>query len=87
MIDSLKEWMRVSTPEEKDFLAKAAGTTVGYLRQAAGGYREYSMKAGLAQRIEIAAAALRKENPALPELKQTDLCSDCSACKYAHPEE
>ena len=87
MIDSLKEWMRVSTPEEKEFLASTSGTTVGYLRQAAGGYREYSMKAGLAQRIEIAAHALRLVNPALPELKQTDLCTDCSACKYAHPEE
>ncbi len=87
MSDSLKEWMRVSSTDEKEVLAIAAGTTVGYLRQAAGGYREYSMKAGLAQRIEIAAAVLRKENPALPELKQTDLCADCSACKYAHPED
>ena len=87
MSDTLKEWMRISTPEEKEHLADTAGTTVGYLRQAAGGYRDYSMKAGLAQRIEIAARALRLFNPALPELKQTDLCADCSACKYAHPEE
>jgi hypothetical protein len=79
--------MRESSVDEKEALAIAAGTTVGYLRQAAGGYREYSMKAGLAQRIEIAAGKLRERNPALPELKQTDLCADCSACKYAHPEE
>jgi len=79
--------MRIARADEKEALAVAAGTTVGYLRQAAGGYRDYSMKAGLAQRIETAATVLRKENPALPELKQTDLCADCSACKYAHPEE
>lgn len=86
-MSALKQWMATATVEEKEFLAQAAGTTVGYLRQAAGGYREYSMKAGLAQRIETAAQALRDLNPALPELKQTELCDDCADCKYAHPAE
>ena len=81
-MSTLKEWMAVATSEEKEALAVTAGTTVGYLRQAAGGYRDYSMKAGLAQRIEAAAADLRGANPALPELKQVDLCVDCAGCKY-----
>ena len=81
-MSTLKEWMAVATNEEKEDLATMSGTTVGYLRQAAGGYRDYSMKAGLAQRIETAAGALREVNPSLPELKQVDLCADCAGCKY-----
>jgi len=86
-MSALKEWMAVATNEEKEFLAATAGTTVGYLRQVAGGYRDYSVKAGLAQRIEIAAGALREVNPTLPEIKQVDLCVDCVGCKYVAPAE
>jgi hypothetical protein len=56
---------------------------VGNLRQSAGRYRTYTMKAGLARRVELSAEKLRAKNPDLPVLLRTDLCADCAKCEYA----
>lgn len=78
----LKKWMQTASPAENEALAALAGTTVGSLRQAAGGYRQGSMKAGLAGRIAKAAEQIRKVNPALPALSRADLCGACAKCEY-----
>lgn len=82
-MSKLKTWLAAAQPKEKEALAKGAQTTVGNLRQSAGGYRVYSMKAGLARRVELSAEKLRKKNPELPVLLRTDLCADCAKCEYA----
>lgn len=80
---TLKDWIAAATNKELNALAHDAGTTVGTLRQIAGAYRKYSVKAGLARRLEIAAENLRKINPELPTLSRTDLCNDCAVCEFA----
>lgn len=82
-MNKLKQWMAAANSQEKQALAKGAQTTVGNLRQSAGSYRRYSMKAGLARRVEITAETLRKRNNQLPVLLRTDLCADCANCEFA----
>ena len=82
-MNKLKKWLSAATVQEKAALAKGAQTTLGNLRQSAGGYREYTMKAGLARRVELAAEKLRGKNTDLPVLLRTDLCADCAKCEYA----
>lgn len=82
-MSKLKIWLASATPKEKQALAKGAQTTLGNLRQSAGKYRSYSMKAGAARRVEISAEKLRAKNPELPVLLRTDLCVDCAKCEYA----
>lgn len=81
-MSKLKRWFGLANPQEKEALAKGAETTIGTLRQAAGGYREGSMKAESAAKIEAAAKKIRNKNPTLPELTRGDLCTACAECQY-----
>jgi hypothetical protein len=80
--NTLKKWMEVATPDQVAKLAKRAKTTVGSLRQMAGGYRtegKVSTTAVMARRIEIAAKTI-------PEVKVSltrgDLCQACGVCEH-----
>ena len=85
-MNQLKLWMDAATAEEKIALATHAKTSVGHLQQIAGAYRTKgtaSVRAGLARRIEQAAAMVSKRNKALPPLLRTDLSSECRECDFA----
>lgn len=65
MNDHLREWLASKSAEERESIAKKAGTTVGHLWQLAGGHRKAS--ADLAERLqdaslgEISIAGLRPD--------------------------
>lgn len=83
-ITPLRAFLRASTPEEREALAAAAGTTLGQLNQLAGGHR--SASADLAGRLETGIALLRRTaatKKRLPEVVRTDLCAACRDCPYA----
>ena len=85
-MNQLKMWMAVATQEEKHALAQLAGTTIGTLSQIAGGYRtggDANVRSGMARNLELAAKALNKRNPALPEVLRTDLSPECRVCEFA----
>lgn len=52
MTMQLREWLRGATENERDALAKGAGTSVAYLWQLAGGHRKASIE--LASRLQAA---------------------------------
>lgn len=79
---ALRKWLNLANPEEKQALAKAAGTTLGTLQNHAGNYRASGMKAGTAGKIAAASKKLNKRNSRLPILTRPQLCSDCSVCDY-----
>lgn len=83
----LRKWLTKATPAERTALAKGAATTVGNLRQIAGGYRQTAgivkMSPEMARLTEIAAERLRRKNPELPELPRTELCPACGRCEFA----
>lgn len=54
MNDHLRGWLAQKSAEERDLIAKKAGTTVGHLRQLAGGHRQAS--AELAERLQDASS-------------------------------
>jgi hypothetical protein len=77
MSNPFQTWMRKHTLNDKIVLAKNAGTTVGTLRQIAGGYRtdgKVSTTPELARRIEIASKG---------ELRRENLCVACGKCELA----
>lgn len=79
----LQKWMSVATPEEKRELAFRAITTVGALRQAAGGYKtggKLALTPEFAARIIAAADYLHRKG--LPILHKGDLCPACRECKF-----
>ncbi|SFY30429.1 hypothetical protein [Azotobacter vinelandii] len=69
MNNHLRDWLASKTAEEREFIARKAGTTVGHLWQLAGGHRKAS--AELAERLqdasrgEITIAGLRPDFVAL----------------------
>lgn len=71
MNDHLRDWLGKTPAEERDRVAKNAGTTVGHLWQLAGGHRKAS--AELAERLqdassgEITIAGLRPDLVPLAE--------------------
>lgn len=74
--------MRAATPKEREALAEHAATSVGHLRQLAGGYRTASPD--LAGRIESATQRMHAASGArLPQVVRTDLAPACRACPYA----
>jgi len=78
----LKRWIANATPADLRALARAAGTTVGTLRQTAGGYRtrgKLQVTPDLARRLELAAEKLGP----LPALDRTKLCPACGRCDLA----
>lgn len=85
-MNQLKIWMTAATAEEKAALADLADTSVGTLNQIAGGYRsngDASVRAGLARKLEKAAATLNRRNQSLPVLLRTDLSPECRECDFA----
>lgn len=85
-VNQLRVFLSAATTAEKAELAERSGTTLGTLNQVAGGYRrggQAVVRAGLAMRIEAAAAELRKRNRSLPELYRTDLSPECRGCDFA----
>lgn len=85
MSNPFQVWMQRSTFEQKNRLAALAKTTLGTLRQLAGGYRtggKVRATPELARRIEEADAVMQHQ-PGLPEIKREDLCVACSACDLA----
>lgn len=80
----LKKWMATATPAERARLAASAKTTIGTLKQVAGGYRtegKPSTTPELARRVELASVRLVRDG--LPVLKREDLCQACGKCEYA----
>lgn len=78
----LRLWMQAATPEERQVLADAIGTSIGQLYQYAGGHRNPSAeRAGL---IEAATETMhRASRGRLPRLYRTDLAEACRSCSYA----
>lgn len=84
MANKIRQWLDKATIPERNKLVRGAGTTLGALRQKAGGYRNggrVSMSPRLARRVELAAKKIHREG--LPELKRAELCADCGACEFA----
>lgn len=77
--NKLQVWLTTSTAEQREKLAAAAGTTLGALRHAAGGYRsegEVRMSAEMAARVEKASRKIKGVEP----LDRGDLCPACRVC-------
>jgi transcriptional regulator with XRE-family HTH domain len=60
-----RTFLKTTTPAERDLVAKRAGTTVGYLKQIAGGHSRPS--ADLAVRLELASDRRMTREELLPE--------------------
>jgi DNA-binding transcriptional regulator YdaS (Cro superfamily) len=79
---ALRLWMQAASPEERESLAAAIGSSVGQLYQYAGGHRNAS--AERAGRIEAATEQMhRASRGRLPRLYRTDLAEACRSCAYA----
>ena len=85
MSNALKQWMQTTSAQTHARLARLAKTTVGTLRQIAGGYRnngKASTTPELARRIEKATITI--ENEAGPRrVLREELCSACARCDLA----
>jgi len=87
MPNKIRQWLDKATVPERNKLVRLAGTTLGALRQKAGGYRnggKLSTTPELAKSIELAAAKIHRDG--LPVLKRTDMCVACSRCEFAKRE-
>jgi len=83
MSNTLKEWLHLSTQEQKELLAKLATTSVPSLRLASQGYRTegaVNLTAEFAARIANAAAQIPDKT--LPVIKVEELCKACHDCPY-----
>lgn len=79
----LQKWMAAAKPHEKVLMAEHAKTTLGALRQAAGGYKtegKLELTSEFAGRIAAAATALHR--PGLPRMDRGMLSPTCGACPY-----
>ena len=86
MTNPMRAWLDAASKDEKRELARRAETTMGMISQIGGGYRNKGrpqVRSGLARRLELAAAEMRKSNKALPELLRTDLSGECRDCEFA----
>jgi len=83
----MQKWMDAATPKQREQLAKLAGTTLGTLRQIAGGYRtggKLQVGPELARSLEIASRKVNRSTPeAMAILLRTDLCPACGRCEFA----
>jgi len=86
-MNAIKQWMRLSTTQEQEELARLAGTSRAYLYHLAGNTdKSYSREPQpkLAIAIEVASATLHKRTKgALPKIYRTDLVSSCRECSFA----
>jgi len=83
-VNTLQRWMRAASLEEREQLAKHAGTTLGTLRQTAGAYRtngKLTASADLAIAIERGTSALYR--PGLHVVRREQLASACAKCEFA----
>ena len=79
--NEMRRWVAEASKEELEMLATAADTTVGTIRQLAGGYRHKGKAvtaAPLAVKIELATKMLAHSK--LPPVMRGDLCSVCAGC-------
>lgn len=83
---AFKEWMQVSTMDEKETVVAAANTSLAMLYQLASGHRKAS--ADLAGRIAngLALVGRKKRKTPLPVVLRGDLCETCAACSYYRKE-
>lgn len=84
MTNALRKWMAEASAAEKTKLARMAKTSVGMLRQVAGGYRtkgKPNTSPELARRLEIASEKMEREG--LPGLQRESLCQACGRCELA----
>lgn len=72
MPNVVKRWMEKATKDEQIKLARAAGTSRGYLYQLSSGNRHCGSE--LARKLQHHADELRKENKELPRIPQVQLC-------------
>lgn len=82
-MNALQKWLAAATPEEKQALAKHAGSSYGALRQAAGSYKtggKLSLTPEFADRIIAAADYIHRRG--LPILHKGDLSPACRTCKF-----
>lgn len=80
----MQRWIDAATPAQLAKLAKLAGTTVGNLRQIAGGYRtkgKLQVSPELARKLEIASRPMNRHG--LPVLYRAQLCPACGRCEFA----
>lgn len=83
MLVSLKKWLSLATPKQKQTLADKAETSVATLAHLASGFRGGSARAA----IRIAAASRRaavpvgQENVPLP-IDQASICPACKDCPH-----
>lgn len=80
MKNAFQRWMSSATTKDKARLARLARTTVGSLRQLAGGYRTKGRVRATpeqARRIEIAGRRMGVKFP------RQSLCPACNACEFA----
>lgn len=78
-MNRFQQWMANATTKDKSKLARLARTTVGHLRQLAGGYRtkgRVRARPELARRIEIASVKMGERFP------RETLCEACRRCEY-----
>jgi hypothetical protein len=79
--NEMRRWIAAASKEELDLLAEKASTTVGTLRQMAGGYRSGGKAiatASLAYSIELATKDMA--HVGLDPVMRGDLCSACAGC-------
>lgn len=74
-------WL-VLSPGEKAQLAQLAGTSIGTLRQWAGGYRKTNIKPENAQDLIAGLNVLRTTNIAIPFITLRDLSPACAKCAF-----
>lgn len=84
---TMKVWLKLATPEERERLATGANTSVGYLYHlAADDDAPHARDAHpeLARALEKAAAPITADSHGrLPLLLRTDLSSGCRGCEFA----
>lgn len=85
-ITAFKEWMQVSTMDEKETVVAAANTSLATLYQLSQGHRRASaeMAGRIAKGIELVGRKKRKSP--LPVVLRGDLCETCAACSYYRKE-
>lgn len=81
MPNALRQWLDQATKEQAEKLAKLAKTSLGTLRQIAGGYRtagEARTTPEMARNIELATLKM----PGSLLLPREKLCPACAQCEY-----
>jgi hypothetical protein len=79
----MRTWLANAKKAEVEKLVKAAKTSLGNLRQIAGGYRTEGVARTtpeVARLIDIATHKLAREG--LPPILREELCPACSQCEY-----